>query len=108
MQNKQEYEKLLELQNLTKESLELREQFRKENPFCGRLESYYQNNPIYEKQMAEDQRLFAIFKKYASEFRDYREKLARKYKFEFPIECYGLTDFAEYFYKMMEGEQNAK
>ncbi len=103
-----EYEKLLELQNLTKKTYNESIQFRHENPYCNRLESNFLNDPKIEKQRLKCCKLDSKMFEASLKFLEYRVRLERKYKFHFPIECYSLTTFAEYFHHMIEGGQYAK
>lgn len=97
MTKKTDYQKLLKLQNLTKKALEEDRLFLRENPYCGRLESHYAQNPVIIKQRMESLKLLKNLGIAADKFRAYRENLEHKYKFNFPVECYGYNTFAESF-----------
>lgn len=97
----QEYKKLLELQNLRNSALEADRLFLAENPYCGRLDKPYVDDPIIVKQRVERNKLLTNLKAVSEKFVAYRENLERKYKFEFPVERYGDGAFAEYFKNLM-------
>lgn len=96
------YQKLLELQNLRNSAFETLRIFQGENPYCGRLEEQYAKDPIIIKQAVEKNKLETNLKAVSEKFASYRENLERKYKFEFPVDCYGDTTFAEYFKNNIE------
>ena len=97
----QEYKKLFELQNLKNSTLNALLTFQKENPSALRLDDFHAKNPEIIKQGQEAQKLSIIFEAASKEYIKYRESLERKYKFQFPVECYADTTFAEYFKNLM-------
>ncbi len=101
MSKEQEYSRLNEAEKVYRSDLATKQQFLSDNPYALRSEDQYLKDPIMQAQRTAAQRLHNHIQISFKIFDEYRKALQKKYKFEFPIECYGDSNFADYFKQMM-------